>query len=860
MAHDWSGLLFEIEALSARRAASLIDEEEELRRRRSSGVTLSDRDRQQRFVPTGMARKAAAVAVVASREPTIASILQVPASSQQGVIALVGSLGSAGRDAEKEDEPRASAGGGGGGGSSATAPRASPPTAPRQAAMDRASAETVSRAAIASGAQPVVIKVTSTVSSRASAAGLMTYLGTREVEKENGEKAKVDIAIYDQDGAAISSREDRAATFAEWAADFREAYAVNALATFSIKLADDVDDAALHDALNAAFSSKPFLYSRHADGQVSVFAVTDLPAKKIAGALRDRDKGEGPARVVENSEADFARRLADVGVSAEVRILGAAVSEKSGRYFLKKFLRTEKAITTSEGDPVKSGSSIKEKADGIWRAWSSHIRTVEPRNGFHIIFSARAGTDPEAMSRAVRDFLSEQVAGHRWITAYHPETGHVHVHAMIAARDDVGKALRFTKPELYEWRERFAAKAREQGIAMVATRRADVAATRPYSQAQAGAYERGRQDPRYLKTPVVTKRVERKRAGVVDRASLTNGTLALAPKWQATTSALKRAGAEPSAIAAADRFAAAATAQVPHAAVRASGFVLLRLDVEQNMEREIFAVIVEGAVGVEAKLISAEGKSVQILAPTTASVSKIERELAKQNDEFGPGSETGSVAGDFQARLLAHGLRAAVVVEAVGSAKHGAPSPWLQKKFDALAEQFAAPPDEPLAEFKTLIATVQRQKEKAMPLSLEQFDERVSRANKSMDRLETMVDSSAERQAVEEMRKEISALFEEQRRDIQMQQIRSVNETAGAGGAPPPTGVDEARTQDRPAPATVDPAIAAQQQAIAAGRASRAAREQAGASKAAQDEQRQQVLRQAEQESQRGNNRDGAER
>jgi len=308
--------------------------------------------------------------------------------------------------------------------------------------MGRASAETASRAAIAAGAQPVVIKVTSTVSSRASAAGLMTYLGTREVEKENGEKGKVDISIYDQDGVAISSREDRAAALAEWVGDFREAYAVNALATFSMKLADEVDDAALHDALNAAFSSKPFLYSRHADGQVSVFAVTDLPAKRIAGALRAREKGEGSARVVENAEADFGRRLADADVSAEVRVLGAAVSEKSGRYFLEKFLRTEKAITTSEGDPVKRGSSVEERADGIWRAWSSHIRIVEPRNAFHVIFSARAGTDPEAMKRAVRDFLSEQVAGHRWITAHHPETGHVHVHAMVSARDDGANASR----------------------------------------------------------------------------------------------------------------------------------------------------------------------------------------------------------------------------------------------------------------------------------------------------------------------------------------------------------------------------------------------------------------------------------
>ncbi|WP_244497540.1 hypothetical protein, partial [Ensifer sp. Root142] len=107
---------------------------------------------------------------------------------------------------------------------------------------------------------------------------------------------KVDIPIYDQDGLAVASREDRAAALAEWGAEFREAYAVNALATFSFTVADTVDDTAFHDALNAAFGSKPFLYSRHSDGKVSVYAVTDLPAKKIAGALKTREKGEGPAR------------------------------------------------------------------------------------------------------------------------------------------------------------------------------------------------------------------------------------------------------------------------------------------------------------------------------------------------------------------------------------------------------------------------------------------------------------------------------------------------------------------------------------------------------------------------------------
>ncbi|WP_376743538.1 relaxase/mobilization nuclease domain-containing protein [Ensifer canadensis] len=856
MAHDWTGLLGAIETYTVRRASSLIDEDEESRRRRAIGIAMSGQAPQERFVPSGIASKTRR-GPISPNEPTIASILQASRASQRGVIALVGALG-AGRNLDDEEELKKSAGGGGGAGLSV--PRMARPISTRRAATDRSSAETASRAAIAAGAQPVVIKVTSTVSSRASAAGLMTYLGTREVEKENGDRGKVDIPIYDQDGLAVASREDRAAALAEWGAEFRNAYAVNALATFSFTVADTVDDTALHDALNAAFGSKPFLYSRHPDGKVSVYAVTDLPAKKIADALKIRERGEGPARAAENAEASFARRLADAGVTAEVRILGAAVSEKSGRYFLEKFLRNGNSITTSAGDPIKRGSSVKEKADRIWRDWSSHIRTVEPRNAFHVIFSARTGTDPEAMTRAVRDFLSEQVAGHKWITAHHPDTGHVHVHAMISARDDIGKALRLTKPELYEWRERFAAKAREQGIAMVATRRADVAATRSYSQSQAGAYERSKSDPRYLKTPAVTKRVERKRAGVVDRASLINGNLAIAAKWQSTASALKKAGAEPSVIAAAERFAAAAAGQAAQPAPRhANGFALLRLETEEVADCDAIE-IVQRVAGVDSNFVSAGGKTIYVLAPTTASVSKIERELAKQNDEFDPGGETLSVVRDFEARMLKLGMRSDVIIEAVGSSKEGLPSPWLQKRFEAFAQRSGAPSNEPSAALKTLIANIQQQKEKTMPLSLEQFDERVSRANKSMDRLETMVDSSAERQAVEEMRKEISALFAEQRRDIEMQQMQSVADTAGGGGTPPAARADEARTQDRAAPPTVDPAIAAQQQAIAAGRAARAAREQAATAKGAQDEQRQQILRQAEQDRQRSNDRDGAER
>ena len=797
------------------------------------------------------------MAAVSVQETTVDAILQPAQGAPREIIALVGALG-AGTNPETDDELRRS--GGGGGGTSKGAGIV-PSRGARPSAAKQASAESTSRAAIAAGAQPVVIKVTSTVSSRASAAGLMTYLGTREVEKENGATGKADIPIFDQDGIAIASREERAAALQGWLSEFREPYALDAVATLSIKLADAISDEALHDALNAAFGAKPFLYSHHQDGSVSIYAVTNLPAKKVAGALRAREKEEGPARTLDKAEADIAGRMSDAGVFAEVRIVGAAVSDKSGRYFLEKFLRAEKHVVTSAGEAVKRGAAVKDVADGIWRGWSADIRTVEPRNALHVIFSARAGTDAEAMKRAVRDFLSEQVAGHRWITAHHPDTGHVHVHAMIPARDDVGKALRLTKPELYAWRKLFAAKAREHGIAMVATRRADVAATRPYSQAQAGAYERGRSDPRYLKSAAVNQRVERKRAGVADRATLANGNLALAPKWQATAIALKGVGAKPSIIAAADRFAAAAAGHAEEPATQlAKGFVLLRVAVEQLADQEKIVAAIQSAIGVGREPVSVDGHEVTILMPTLASVSKIERELARQNDEFGPGAEMQAVSRDAEARLLQTGLKTSVTVEAAGSAKDGAPTAWLQNRFDAAQRNTEAEPAAPLSGLFNLIADLKQQKENAMPLSLEQFDERVARANKSMDRLEGMVDSGAERQAVEDTRKEISALFEEQRRDIQMRQMPSTMQAGGGGGTPTVARVDDSPAPDRPTPSNVDPAIAAQQQAIAAGRATRAAREQAGTAKNAQDEQRQQILRQAEQERQRSNDRDGAER
>lgn len=855
MAFDWSEVLSDVTRSAVTSGQRVVIDEEDGRRRRSASSSISPMS-----LPSAKTGQFPQTLKKSSpfSGPAIGNLLQTPsAESQAGIIALFNAVRSGPGSSDDEERRRAGGGGGSPGPSPMGRNQGSQPTSQSL----HARSELASRAAVAAGAQPVVIKVMSTISSRASAANLINYLGTRQADGKGEEAGKVDIAIHDQDGNAIQSADQRAEVLREWGEDFRQAYAVNAVVTLSLDLADDVEDGALADGLNVAFGSKPFLFHRNGR-EVVVFGVTDFPAKKLGAALSAREKGDGSVHAVEKAETDVASALSKAGIQATVRIKGAAASEKSGRYFLEKFLRSNPNVITSTGDRLEKAADVKKLAGEVWKNLSSDIRSVEPRNAFHVVFSARTGTDASVMIRAVRDFLSEQVPGHRWMTAHHPETRHVHVHAMIAERDDLGKPLRFTKPELFEWRERFAAKAREHGIAMVATRRSDLAATRSFSQAQAGAYERGRADPRYLKDPAVIQRVENKRGGAIDEATLANGNLALDQKWQSTVAALKAAAANAAIIAVADRFAAVAARR--GMAVQPSvpkGFLLLKIDVAEMPDQSTAIAAVMAAIGVHKDAVVVEKNTIRVQAPMQASISRIERELAKQNDEFGPGTEMQRVMWDITERLMANGLRASVEIEAAGSSRDGKPTPWLATRFEMMSDR--QPPNEAgqsvANALSGLLTSLQQRKEQTMPLSLEQFDERVARANKSMERLETVVDSSVEKQAVEEMRREIGALFAEQRQQIEFDQMRPIAASGGAA-SDASTAQSEGPRDTRSRQPNVDPAIVAQQQAIATGRAARTAREQSASEKAGEEGQRQRVLKDADQQRQNQNERDGSER
>ena len=95
-----------------------------------------------------------------------------------------------------------------------------------------------------------------------------------------------------------------------------------------------------------------------------------------------------------------------------------------------------------------------------------------PRLVYKLIFSMPAGTPPEKVQAAVRNFAREEFAlKHRYVMALHTDEPHPHVHLVLKARSDDGQRLYLRKATLRQWREGFANHLRALGVAANATPR-----------------------------------------------------------------------------------------------------------------------------------------------------------------------------------------------------------------------------------------------------------------------------------------------------------------------------------------------------------------------------------------------------
>ena len=289
-----------------------------------------------------------------------------------------------------------------------------------------------------------------------------------------------------------------------------------------------------------AVVSKAFVYGS-AGSTVKVYAYTDMKAAALAEALQKRDHENGRGGVLQRADDGITARLKDAGVAGKAEIKAAVSTERGGQYFMQKFIRANAGVIKSDGEELRAGQRADKAAQALYASWKADFKTVEPRNVYHVVFSARAGTDARALLHAAENVLAERIPDHKWAIAHHPETGHVHVHAMILARSETGQQLHFSKADLYDWRAAYAEKAREEGIAMVATSRMDFAAARPFNMRQAGAYERSKLDPRYSVSPTIASRVEAKRQAVFEAKTIAAHGAGISRGWQLTATLTREA-------------------------------------------------------------------------------------------------------------------------------------------------------------------------------------------------------------------------------------------------------------------------------------------------------------------------------
>ncbi|MER9133825.1 relaxase/mobilization nuclease domain-containing protein [Mesorhizobium sp. M0768] len=439
---------------------------------------------------------------------------------------------------EEEDWKRRGGGGRGAGRPSGTG------RAARVAYQARAVA---ARAGYAAGAQPAVFKVMpNPPSTKEAAARLLNYIGKREDEK--GEKH--DIDIFDEDGQVLATGGARKAFLETFCETFEPPLENTNFIEVRFELAGEVTGAALSEALNEAFGAKPFIYAQ--DGQtVEVYAHTDERAGPLAKVLAG-GRENSRSKALDKIEARLSEATGAAGVVAKAEVMAAVSREPKAKYFLQKFIRTHSHVRHANGEPVPGAKNATKAAASVYEQWRPQFSGRERRNAYHLLFSARAGTDANAVMAAARAVMEERAPGYKFVLAHHKDTKHVHIHAMVQARSADGERLKFYKPDLAAWRETFAEKARENGIAMVATRRMDHAMTRPFTKEHAGAYSRAQSDPRYQVSARTIERVEAKRQRRLDGQSLVVNGDSIAAAWQKTVTTMRTAGIVGQALSAAE--------------------------------------------------------------------------------------------------------------------------------------------------------------------------------------------------------------------------------------------------------------------------------------------------------------------
>jgi len=130
-------------------------------------------------------------------------------------------------------------------------------------------------------------------------------------------------------------------------------------------------------------------------------------------------------------------------------------------------------IEVDDGDILYGTQALKDiKAEWRMNPNGTQIPEVsDRREAFNVLFSMPVGTPAEDVRDAVREFLTDEFGGkHRYVFVLHTDQKQPHVHVCVqTAPKKRGNRLNPRKKDLQRWREGFAEKLRQRGIAANAT-------------------------------------------------------------------------------------------------------------------------------------------------------------------------------------------------------------------------------------------------------------------------------------------------------------------------------------------------------------------------------------------------------
>ncbi|RWA97491.1 conjugal transfer protein TraA [Mesorhizobium sp.] len=408
-------------------------------------------------------------------------------------------------------------GGGGAGGGGGSQPKMRRTTAkPIFAAETRAAA--VSRpiearlAAVAQGSQPAVVKMAS-YGAGARVGAMLNYVsrgGELAVENENGER--------------ISSREDLARLRGDWNHLFQNRVESRDIGSFTVEIATAAvsSDEAMHElvrnSLTSAFGDRRYAYAvaRQADG-----ALTVQGAVVLRSGQGERLTGDDKAASIIQARYDASAAAQDV--AARFLFQGYGNGVEYGASKLRSLVELhDSAVRDDRGQIV---GDEKLAGDLVQKEWRGDLHSRKGRDVMHLIMSARAGTNVEAFENAARDFLAEQFAGHRYVFVMHDpandpkEEGeggkrpHVHAHAIITMRSESGDRIETTPQVFREWRATMAQMARAHGIAMEMTDRREFASPPAFTRNQVRPVSRERRTEHVGTSEAAQERYDAKRCG-----------------------------------------------------------------------------------------------------------------------------------------------------------------------------------------------------------------------------------------------------------------------------------------------------------------------------------------------------------